>query len=244
MSGIRKSLARALLAAALALGLAFGLAACADDTPSYRYRLTVEVDTPQGLRSGSSVIEVEQSMGRSAGTGFGEIIMRRVQGEAVAVDLPDGRTLFALLRSEDETDWAGNVMQRLAPRIAGEQFDEQFDNVLLIKGEQELPRHWPPVAGGLVLSGWPMLVTFGDLADPASVTRVDPGDLAASFGEGVAIRRITVQLTDDPVTTGIEERLGWLSEHPEPRLDPNYRGSTTPNLSQSLWHGDFRKDPQ
>lgn len=151
-------------------------------------------------------------MGRSAGTGFGEIIMRRVHGEAVAVDLPGGRTPFALLRSEDETDWVGNVMQYLAPKIAGEKFSEKFDNVLLIKGEHELPRHWPPFAGGLVLSGYPMLVTFGDLADPTSVALVDPDDLAASFGDGYALKRITVQMTNDPVSTGIEKRLGWLGQ--------------------------------
>ncbi len=86
-----------------------------DEAPDYRYRLTVEVDTPEGLKTGPSVIEVRQSMGRSAGTGFGEIIMRRVHGEAVSVDLPGGRTLFALLRSEDQTDWAGSVMQYVAP---------------------------------------------------------------------------------------------------------------------------------
>ncbi|HEY8604753.1 MAG TPA: hypothetical protein VIL62_10545, partial [Tsuneonella suprasediminis] len=113
---------RRFLSGVAASGLALSLPACslADDTPTYRYRLKVEVETPEGLKTGSSVIEVEQSMGRSAGTGFGEIIMRRVHGEAVAVDLPGGRTLFALLRSEDETDWAGNVMQYLAPKIAGE----------------------------------------------------------------------------------------------------------------------------
>lgn len=200
------------------LGLAiFGLtlSACgsADDgAPDYRYRLTVEVDTPEGVRSGSSVIEVEQSMGRTAMSGFGKRINRRARGEAVSVDLPDGRTLFALLRSEDDVDWASAVMQTAAPEIAGESFEEKFDNMLLIKGEKVLPRHWPPYSGGLVISGYPMLVTFGDIDDPASVETVDPDDLAATFGEGVSLRRITVQLTNDPVTTGIEQRLGWWRE--------------------------------
>lgn len=58
-----------------------------------------------------------------------------------------------------------------------------------------------------------MMVTFGDEADPTSVAEVDPDDLAATFGEGVKVKRITVELTDDPVTTGIEERLGWLPNY-------------------------------
>jgi hypothetical protein len=204
-----------------------------DRTPDYRYRLTVEVDTPEGLRTGSSVIEVEQSMGRSAGTGFGKIIMRRIRGEAVAVDLPGGHTLFALLQSEDETDWAGTVMHYLAPKVEGEKFEEKFDNVLLIEGERELPRHWPPFAGGLILSGYPMLLRFADIADPKTVEKVDPDNFAATFGKGVKLRRVTVQLTDDPVTKGIEKRLGWLTQvgklglkaedHPDIPLG-NFRG--------------------
>lgn len=59
-------------------------------------------------------------------------------------------------------------------------------------------------------SAYPMLVTFSDLGDPASVERVDPDDLAASFGDGVRLKRVTVQMTDDPVTTGITTRLPWL----------------------------------
>ena len=88
--------------------------------------------------------------------------------------------------------------------------DDQLDNVLEVTGETELPRMWPPVAWIEERSAYPMLVTFGDLADPTSVAEVDPDDLAATFGEGVKLKRITVELTDDPVTTGIEERLGWL----------------------------------
>lgn len=40
-----------------------------------------------------------------------------------------------------------------------------------------------------------------------SMLAVDPADFAATFGPGYALRRITVQITDDPVTTGIEQKL-------------------------------------
>ena len=56
----------------------------------------------------------------------------------------------------------------------------------------------------------PMLVRFGDLNDPKSVERADPEHLDASFGPGVKLARATVQLTDEPVTMGIEKRLGWV----------------------------------
>ena len=192
--------------------LVLGLAGCADPAPDYRYRLTVEVDTPQGLRSGSSVIEVEQRLVRPGSNPTGTGVERRVRGEAVAVDLPGGRTLFALLRSDNDVDWASHVLPFLAPRVAGESFEQQLDDVLSLEGEVVLPRMFPPVGHIETRSAYPMLVTFGDLSDPTSVERVDPDDLAASFGEGYALHRMTVQMTDDPATTGIEERLAWFSD--------------------------------
>lgn len=217
--------------------------AAEDRAPDYRYRLTVEVETPEGVKTGSSVIEVEQALGGAASAGglAGGQIYYRVRGEAVAVDLPRGRTLFALLRSDSDIEWSARVVQMLAPKIKGEPWEQSFDNVLLVKGSVEVPRMLPASATLSERSAYPMMVTFGDLADPTSVAEVDPDDLVATFGEGVKLKRITVELTDDPVTAGIEKRLGWLSDHPEPRLDPNYRGSTDPTLSQRLWHGDFRK---
>jgi len=83
----------------------------------------------------------------------------------------------------------------------------RFDAALNLDGPTELPRTYPAYKFIDERSAYPMLVTFGDLDDPASVERVDPDDLAAIFGEGVALKRITVQLTDDPVTTGTRMRL-------------------------------------
>ncbi|MEL6877694.1 MAG: hypothetical protein AAGL68_06305 [Pseudomonadota bacterium] len=186
-------------------------AGAADNPSDYRYRLTVEVETPQGLKAGSSVIEVKQRLVRPGSDPISIGVERRARGEAVTVDLPDGRTLFALLRSKDDSDWAAIIMQSLAPDGVGEGYVEQLNNMLLIEGVQELPRMRPPLDEQ---SAYPMLVTFGDIDDPTSLERVDPDDLAATFGEGVSLKRITVQITDDPVTTGIEERLGWI-------LDPN-----------------------
>ena len=194
------------------------LPACtaADDAaPDYRYRLTVEVETPEGLRTGSSVIEVQQTLMRAGGSPANQAVRWRVRGEAVAVDLPGGKTLFALLRSDNDPDWASRVYVLLAPQ-ENKGFEDALDDVLELTGKRTLPRMWPPVAFLEERSAYPMMVTFGDLADPTSVAEVDPDDLAAAFGEGVKLKRITVELTDDPVTSGIEARLGWLQ-----RLWPN-----------------------
>lgn len=193
------------------------LAACgmgSDPTPDYRYRLTVEVETPQGRKTGSSVIEVQQRLVRPGSNPAGQAVRFSLRGEAVAVDLGEDRTLFALLRSDSDVEWASRVMLQLLPRLANASWEERFDDMMALegKGAIEVPRSWPKKGFLDERSAYPMLVTFGDLADPTSVAEVDPDDLAATFGEGVSLKRITVQMTDDPVTTGIEQRLGWLGQ--------------------------------
>jgi hypothetical protein len=197
--------------------------------PPYRYRLTVEIDTPEGLRRGSSVIEVQTARGGaltiSGGGGGG--VAHHVVGQAVAVDLPNGQTLFALLRS----DWGPELAEMIYPRqvphptrqevearaVDGKwdpdlEFDMWMERVEASHGDFTVPR-WRT---GLPqkLSGWPMLVHFRDIRDPASVAAVDPDELKATFGRGYAVRRVLVQKTDEPASGDIVTRLPWLARRP------------------------------
>ena len=70
----------ALAAAALLL-----VPACGEQLPTYRYRMTVEVETPEGLRTGSSVIEVRTRQGPGFPGPEAAGIATDVRGEAVAV---------------------------------------------------------------------------------------------------------------------------------------------------------------
>ena len=56
------------------------------------------------------------------------------------------------------------------------------------------------------------LLRFRDITDPATVELVDPDNLSASFGKGYTLKRVTYQVTNDPVTKGMDERLPWLDE--------------------------------
>jgi hypothetical protein len=73
----------------LAGGAALALGGCGSPgKASYRFRMTVEVETPQGIKSGSSVMEVRLARGMAIGDQSG--VTSGVFGEAVVVDLPDG----------------------------------------------------------------------------------------------------------------------------------------------------------
>jgi hypothetical protein len=57
----------------------------------------------------------------------------------------------------------------------------------------------------------PDLVTFADINDPKSVVEVNPNDLQATLGKNVTWNEITLEMTDEPITTGIRAKLPWLS---------------------------------
>ncbi|NMW31962.1 hypothetical protein HKD42_07810, partial [Altererythrobacter sp. RZ02] len=123
----------------------------------------------------------------------------------------------------------------------GKNYEARFEDMLRRTREIELPRYFRNRGHIRNRSAYPMLVTFGDLSDPTSVAQVDPDDLAASFGTGTTLKRITVQMTDDPVTTGIEQRLGWLPDTYSTMLDGNANQTIRAKnrFANSLNQGDF-----
>lgn len=233
------------------------LAACGDDPatsgmtkrgyffPAHRFKLTVEVDTPQGVRRGSSVIQVRPSI-----SGY------EIDGEAAAVDLPDGQTLFVLLRSEAEesADWAG-LASTWAPQniqdtwvFPGSEADASemergkyfWEHVAEYRGTVPVPRTrkmpWGPI------DNYPYFVRFKDVTDPSSVEMVDPDDLAASFGAGYRLNSLSATFTSDPIIYTLQNRFDWLKKYPEPRLEKIPSGGTVdPTFAQKISHGDFQR---
>jgi hypothetical protein len=168
----------------------------------YYAKLRVEVETPQGVKSGASVIEVAWD---KANKGF------KVRGEAVAVDLPGGQTMFALLRSKSSVDWAAYLHSNV--KLAGpiETHEELYRKVAADRRIWPVPRTLlSPSGNNEMIDNYPYFVRFKDVADPKSVEQVDPDDLAKSFGAGYRLKSLTVQMTGEPVTSGIEKRLGWI----------------------------------
>ncbi|MFK7791262.1 MAG: hypothetical protein AB8B88_01200, partial [Devosiaceae bacterium] len=86
------------------------------------------------------------------------------------------------------------------------------------------------INGEVPFNQLPMMVRFEDVTDPPTVALVNPYDLAASFGEGINLRRVFVQTTKANVTEGISDRLPWLA---------NQRGSLRPNLRGSILRGIY-----
>ena len=165
---------------------------------TYRFRMTVEVQTPQGLWTGYAVREISYSKNLIKLPDMAAVVATQ-RGEAVVVDLPGGQTLFALLSM--------NGYETLQAAFG----DDSPATLDAAKADGRVVDLHPKPGSIPEQSGYPMLVRFGDVREPKSVELVQPDDLAASFGAGMKLRRITVQMVDEPVTVGIGKRLGWLS---------------------------------
>lgn len=174
-----------------------------NQTTRWHQRMTIVVDTSTGDVSGSSVTEVAN---RKTDGVFALMETRGVHsyvtGEAVVVEVQSGRYMFALLEPVSlDGSWKRDAAHWVYPAFGlGQETDPMertFENAMrqLRRQLYDQPVPLPP-------DGWPLMVTFDDLSDPATVRKVDPLDLAATFGPGVKLRAVTLELTNAPITSG------------------------------------------
>ncbi|VIO75349.1 hypothetical protein CI1B_58510 [Bradyrhizobium ivorense] len=141
--------------------------------PGHKYRLSVEVETPDGIKSNSGVLAVHPDRGYSRGG------HTRTAGDAVYVDLGGGKNLVALLAHLDKAidlDDINYVALRAYGAARGDRvsFSAMSSQTGVV-----------PVTGKLI----PVLMTFADPADPGSARAVLPDDSEAALGPGVPAAR-------------------------------------------------------
>ena len=118
--------------------------------PGHKYRLTVEVETPAGIRSASGVLAVTPDRGYN---NRGKTL---TSGDAVFVDLGGAKNLVALLAHPDKTldlDGINYVALRAYGEAGGQRVS--FNQMSRMTGVV-------PVTGALI----PVLATFADPAEP------------------------------------------------------------------------------
>ncbi len=185
---------------------------------TWRYKMTVIVETPEGLKSGSAVREVSairepkifpEQKGGYAGLKY---------GEAVVVDLGERGVLFALLNGYRlGYDHAANLPFYVFPSKYGGTTPEGLKYYSTLK------------AGPVDISPelYPLFVHFKDSDDSKTVELVlemEPctnpqisvrndysrcitkDHFAEIYGAGVRLKSVTVEMTDEEVTRGVVGR--------------------------------------
>src|SRR5882724_4320285 len=171
--------------------------------PGHKYRLTVEVETPEGTKSTSGVLAVQPDRGYSRGG------HTRTMGDAVLLDLGGGKNLIAPLAHVDKTVEVDgmNYLALRAYNAAGRKVS--FNDMSRMTG--------------------PVPVTFADPGDPATARVVPPDGTEAALGKGFHLRGISTEVVPngfwpldfsgpfgEPVTRGIEAKLPWWSRPDDP----------------------------
>lgn len=231
----------------LAAGTAFAVSEVTQSqnkTYSWRYKMTVEVETPEGPKSGSAVREVTvwfEPRNNPDPRDPQYNVGKKMKGEAVVVDLGERGKVFGTLSSED---------QFLPFRV--------FDGPpgLTIEGA-EYYSALKDARAILTPTYYPTLVTFTNIDDPLSVElliekqqengwplkyTIKADHFSKYFGDGVSLKNITVEMTDEAVTKGILHTLEWIPNFfDRGRLDGSRFGDANAKnrLANKLSSGSF-----
>jgi hypothetical protein len=156
----------------------------------WKKKITVTVATPAGDVSGSVVRWEKMTEDPVLSSSHSE-----ERGEAVIVEISNGRYLFALIEA-GKPDSALLYFPGEAPLESTGKLNRRIGESITV----------PP-------SMYPRFVTFDDINDPKTVKLVDPENLAATFGAGYALKGMVLEITDEPVTEGVVERLiPWIND--------------------------------
>lgn len=202
---------------------------------TWRYKMTVMVETPEGVKTGSAVREITVITGIQITPESKPI--SRLTGEAVIVDLGERGVLFALLKGNKlGEDYAKFLPFYAFPYEKGGLTPEGIKYYRSLKA--------PPVV--LEPDLYPQFVHFKDIDNPKTVELVMemkscgnpqsgiPRGMACIekdrfeeiFGEGVRLKSVTAEMTDEPITLGqVSRTLKWLEARRKARTKGAIGGS-------------------
>ena len=245
-----------LLSALLAVGLSASACAVAGSSAEYpsatiRYKMTVEVETPEGIKTGSAVREISMVSRPKRMGEMNDTHMRLEKGEAVVVDLGQRGVLFATLGSATDPVWSFlNAFPSPCAEGAVSRCSVKYYSSLKLGDRAQLSARY-----------YPMFVAFGDLNDPKSAKNVlemkscpdpatgipdnsrciDKDHFEETFGQGVQLKAIFIEITDQPFFPIVGHFLKWLDTVYGHQLDGSnlqMLGSKNP-VANSLSAGNF-----
>ncbi|MFN3132184.1 hypothetical protein [Roseibium sp.] len=219
------------------LGLiGWGLLSWFAPTAHVRYRLDVTLEVDGEPVTGSVVQELTVNHGLFRGMS-GKLITRTVRGQALALDLPSRGTLFVTmaLYCPGKTEW-GQCKGGYAYLI------DESCSIKREEGFAAYVRRFKRLDGScpIAKNQLPVMVRFEDPLRSETAQQVLPQDLGTAFGSDVRFVSAGLTFTDIPLSTGIDNRLPWLSKHPESALIP-YDRALVGSFILSLRHGSFKR---
>ena len=185
--------------------MSMALTACAGNgdkapTGTWRYKMTVTIETPEGDKVGSAVREVVSSSGWKIVPEACDPCSSLKKGEAVVVDLGQRGLVFGLLTGPKiGADHAQYLLFQFFP-------DRKPNGVITLEPE------W-----------YPQFVFFKNLNDPKTVENLldykscgtrelclEASRFEEVFGVGVKLKSVTIEMTEENMAWKIDQILFWL----------------------------------
>ena len=160
----------------------------------YRYKITVEVETPDGIKTGSAVRAVSDyaSSIKNIDLPGSSGPPPKVRGEAVVVDLGEDKQIFGLI------NWSSyREVYAAFPFSGAKKAGDGLRYYLSLE---------PGTSAPLPKESWPMFSYFENKNDPKSIKPTHRLDLSKTFGDGYRVNKITITITDEPVTWGLVDQ--------------------------------------
>lgn len=173
---------------------------------SYRYRLTLAIETDGKVHTGSSIIEVIWN----GGIPFGDVgpYYESLRGQAALVDLGERGVIVTALIAPFHTErgiavWPEGVG---AVWLASRAFNVNGGNEVLPQLTRLTGRR------DLTPDNMPRLIWFANRDDPNTARVIKAADIPALFGPRARLTAASVEITHDPIVIDIDKKLPWYND--------------------------------
>lgn len=202
---------KVVITVALVIGFALLVVRCTTPVATLRFRMTVDVNTPDGIKSGSSVMKLVRErpflipMPGAGGSDRGGGL--QILGEAPFVDL-GGKFVFMKFHDEfyrheiKDTVFDGLRLRARYRSEANGGDGAIFRELSRIKSQADVTP-----------SEYPAFATFAEVTNPQSQTEILSEAFRAKLGADYSIDKVTIQVVanDEPLTTALTERFPALA---------------------------------
>ncbi len=217
---------------------------------SLKYRLTINIDTPEGVKSGSTVQEIFYPPADSENI-YNPYNQGVPRGEAAYIDMGQRGTVFAIMQDP------ANARNRIFGLMT-----TVFPTVPIIHDQsryQEVLQHYHDLRGvkdEVPPEHYPMFVHFRDIDSPQTIElvyktkqgsrndmkQVEIDRFEEIFGQGVKIKDMTLEMTDDPHEWKISSKLRWIENMSEEDVTRALREAKPPvHITNGIGYYIFRQ---
>lgn len=188
-----------------------------ESLPSWFYKVTVSINTPDGIKSGSAIWHEYWEKDENSTE-----LINKHQREAVPIDMGRYGLIFAILKGSHGRNRLPFVSVRMLPCALPQ-------DVYL---KPELEKYIANYVGHKQLLNpinYPDIIRFKNIDDPESIEIIyanneksseKPLDnFTAFFGQGVFLKEITVEIVDQTVDWKLQNYLPWIETPNTPSLE-------------------------